>query len=356
MSREGRSWISYEALAHAAGEGASARDRDGRFPTAAFESLRRLGVTGRPPLAVDDMQSLLRLLAAVGRGDLSAARIFEGHVNALLLIRLFGSEAQREHYALLASSGDLFGIWNTDVSGEAVRVEGRNLRGKKNFASGVDGINHALITAQTPHGRQLVIVSTAGLEIDRSWWHPLGMRASGSHVVNFQGTVLTDQQLIGAPDDYLKEPWFSGGAIRFAAVHVGGMHAVLDVAVAHLNETGRTKNPHQQHRLGEMGISVGAGYAWLDHAAKVWSEIGSASDNDVIASLSAARLAIERSALDVLELAERSVGAAGMIAPHPLERLIRDLRTYLRQPNPDAALAAVGAAVANGIWDPSRTC
>ena len=105
-----------------------------------------------------------------------------------------------------------------------------------------------------------------------------------------------------------------------------------------------------------MGISVGAGYAWLDHAAKVWSEIGSASDNDVIASLSAARLAIERSALDVLELAERSVGAAGMIAPHPLERLIRDLRTYLRQPNPDAALAAVGAAVASGIWDPSRTC
>jgi hypothetical protein len=45
-----------------------------------------------------------------------------------------------------------------------------------------------------------------------------------------------------------------------------------------------------------------------------------------------------------------------MIAPHPLERLMRDLRTYLRQPNPDAALAAVGAAVANGIWDPSRTC
>jgi alkylation response protein AidB-like acyl-CoA dehydrogenase len=151
--------------------------------------------------------------------------------------------------------------------------------------------------------------STADLEIDRSWWHPLGMRASGSHVVNFQATVVTDEQLIGAPDDYLKEPWFSGGAIRFAAVHVGGMHAVLDVAVAHLNETGRAKNPHQQHRLGEMGISAGAGYAWLDHAAKVWSEIGSISDKEVIASLSAARLAIERSALDVLEFAERSVGA-----------------------------------------------
>ena len=355
MSHEARSWISYEALTHGAGEEAPERDQDGSFPTAAFEALHRLGVTGHPPLAADEAQSLFRVLAAAGRGNLSVARIFEGHVNALLLIRLFGSEAQRVCYASLASRGDLFGIWNTDVPGDAVELEGKTLRGKKNFASGVDGINYALITAKTPKGRQLVIVSTNGLEIDRSWWHPLGMKASGSHVVNFQGTELTDKQLIGAPDDYLKEPWFSGGAIRFAGVHVGGMHAILDVVTAHLNETGRTKNPHQQHRLGEMGVSVGAGYAWLDHAAKVWPEIGSISDNEVIASLSAARLAVERSALDVLELAERSVGAVGMIAPHPLERLIRDLRTYLRQPNPDAALAAVGAAVANGIWDPSRT-
>jgi alkylation response protein AidB-like acyl-CoA dehydrogenase len=356
VSHEGRSWISYQALTHAAGEQASARDQDGRFPKSAFEALRRLGVTGRPPLASDEAQSLFRILAAVGRGDLSVARIFEGHVNALLLIRLFGSEAQLEHHASLASSGELYGIWNTDVPGEAVALEDGILRGRKNFASGVEGINHALVTAQTPQGRQLVIVPTAGLEIDRSWWHPLGMRASGSHVVYFQSTVSTDQQLLGTPGDYLKEPWFSGGAIRFAAAHVGGMHAILDVVVAHLKKAKRAENPHQQHRLGEMGIRVGAAYSWLDHAAKQWSAIGSVSDNEVIASLSAARLAIERSALDVLELAERSVGAAGMLAPHALERLIRDLRTYLRQPNPDAALATVGAAVASGIWDPSRTC
>jgi alkylation response protein AidB-like acyl-CoA dehydrogenase len=356
VSHEGRSWISYQALTHAAGEQASARDQDGRFPKSAFEALRRLGVTGRPPLASDEAQSLFRILAAVGRGDLSVARIFEGHVNALLLIRLFGSEAQQEHHASLASSGELYGIWNTDVPGEAVALEDGILRGRKNFASGVEGINHALVTAQTPQGRQLVIVSTAGLEIDRSWWHPLGMRASGSHVVYFQSTVSTDQQLLGTPGDYLKEPWFSGGAIRFAAAHVGGMHAILDVVVAHLKKAKRAENPHQQHRLGEMGIRVAAAYSWLDHAAKQWSAIGSVSDNEVIASLSAARLGIERSALDVLELAERSVGAAGMLAPHALERLIRDLRTYLRQPNPDAALVTVGAAVASGIWDPSRTC
>jgi hypothetical protein len=40
------------------------------------------------------------------------------------------------------------------------------------------------------------------------------------------------------------------------------------------------------------------------------------------------------------------------MAPHPLERLMRDLRTYLRQPNPDGALASIGAAVTNGVWLP----
>ena len=242
MSHEARSWISYEALTHAAGEEAPERDQDGSFPTAAFEALHRLGVKAHPPLAADEAQSLFRVLAAAGRGNLSAARIFEGHVNALLLIRLFGSEAQRActlrwHPAVTCS---VFGIL-TFLGGR--RAGRETLRGKKNFASGVDGINYALITANTPKGRQLVIVSTNGLEIDRSWWHPLGMKASGSHVVNFQGTELTDKQLIGAPDDYLKEPWFSGGAIRFAGVHVGGMHAILDVVTAHLNETGRTKIP-----------------------------------------------------------------------------------------------------------------
>jgi hypothetical protein len=46
------------------------------------------------------------------------------------------------------------------------------------------------------------------------------------------------------------------------------------------------------------------------------------------------------------------VGAAGFIAPHRLERLLRDLRTYLRQPNPDGAAGGFGAAIASGEWEP----
>lgn len=352
MSRESRQWISYEALTHAAATDAAARDEDGAFPIAAFHQLSRLGITANPPLAATEAAALLRVLAAVGRGNLSVGRIFEGHLNALLLIQLYGDAAQRTQYHTIASGGGLFGIWNTDLPGTPVVLDDGCLHGKKNFASGVDGLTDVLITAATSQGRQMVIVPVRDLPIDRSWWRPLGMQASGSHVVDFAGLRVQAGSLLGAAGDYIKEPWFSAGAIRFAAVHVGGMHAVLDTTARHLRETKRRDDPHQRHRLGQMAIAVETGYAWLDHAAKFWANIDRRDEADLIAPLSAARLAIERAALDVLELAERSVGAAGMIRPHPLERWIRDLRTYLRQPNPDAALAAVGAAVSDGSWHP----
>jgi alkylation response protein AidB-like acyl-CoA dehydrogenase len=67
----------------------------------------------------------------------------------------------------------------------------------------------------------MLIVPVKDLSTDRSWWKPLGMRASGSHVVSFNSSVDIDF-ILGAPNDYIKEPLFSAGVIRCAAVHVGG--------------------------------------------------------------------------------------------------------------------------------------
>ena len=47
----------------------------------------------------------------------------------------------------------------------------------------------------------------------------------------------------------------------------------------------------------------------------------------------------------MIALAQRSVGLAGFLEAHPLERLMRDLATYLRQPAPDAALTGMAAHV-----------
>lgn len=338
---------------------AAGKTDDSAFPQAAFDLLRDCGVVAAPPLAAEDVSALLRLLADVGRGDLSVGRIFEGHVNARLLIETFGTATQKQRYGAITREGGVFGVWNTDAPGDPLRLDGDRLSGRKNFGSGVDGLAQAIVTVPSEAGRRMIVVPLADLPVDRSWWKPMGMRASGSHIVDFTGLIVQPDWILGEPDAYIRQPLFSAGAIRFAAVQVGGMHAVFDVAVAHLRRIGRETDPYQTHRIARMGMAVETGYAWLDRAALAWTEAAGLSgdptkDERLIAIVNAARSVVEETALAVLEDAERSVGAAGFIAPHPLERLIRDLRTYLRQPNPDGALAAVGAAIGAGRWEPGH--
>src|SRR5580698_1225147 len=187
MSRKDRVWVSYAALTEAAGLEAAACDKSGAFPVRAFSRLRGLGIIRNPPLAVADSNVLLRSLIAIGRGNLSVGRIFEGHCNALALIERYGSASQRDQVDHWLAGGAIFGIWNTDAPNDPVILAGTRLTGKKNFASGVDGISHVIITFSLPPGRQMLILPTAGLPVDRSWWKPLGMKASGSHIVSFEG-------------------------------------------------------------------------------------------------------------------------------------------------------------------------
>lgn len=357
MQHEARKQAGRDAVTAAAGSGAAGHDRDGSFPKDALDGLARLGLVAHPPLAGREMGELLRVLAAVGRGDLSVGRIYEGHVNALWLLRTYGSPEQREWHDRLVAGGAMLGVWNTDLKDRPLTLQDGRLDGAKSFATGVDGLSHALVSVEAEGGRTMLLVPLDRVEVDRSWWRPLGMRASGSHVAAFDGIEIEPGWIVGQRGDYIREPWFSAGAMRFAAVHVGGMHAVMDAAVAHLGRTGRAGDPYQRQRLGRMAIAVESGYGWLDRAARSWSRAAAEgappeAADEVVAVANAARCAVEALAMGVLEEAERGVGAAGMIAPHPLERLLRDMRTYLRQPNPDGALAAAGDAVASGAWSP----
>lgn len=349
----------HESLTPAIAAFADEADRTGGFPEAAFDLLRKCGVVASPPLAAGSIGALLRLLADVGRGDLNVGRIFEGHVNAMLLIETYGDALQKRRFGTVTREGGLLGVWNTDLPGDPLRLEGDRLVGRKNFSSGVDGLSHAIVTVPGDAGRRMIVVPLAGLPVDRSWWKPMGMRASGSHIVDFGGLTVAPGWMLGGPDVYIRQPLFSAGAIRFAAVQVGGMHAVFDVALSHLRRIKREGDPYQAHRIARMGMAVETSYAWLDRAAAAWmdaaSHPGAGKKADrLVATVNAARSVVETSALAVLEDAERSVGAGGFIAPHPLERLIRDLRTYLRQPNPDGALAAVGAAIGDDAWAPGH--
>ncbi len=63
-----------------------------------------------------------------------------------------------------------------------------------------------------------------------------------------------------------------------------------------------------------------------------------------------ARMAVERAALEVIGLTQRSLGLGAFVQGHPAERLMRDLGTYLRQLAPDETLTEAAAwFTANGL-------
>jgi alkylation response protein AidB-like acyl-CoA dehydrogenase len=179
-----------------------------------------------------------------------------------------------------------------------------------------------------------------GERADLSAWTAQGMRASATGAVDFTG-IAAGGLAIGAPGDYLRQPDFSAGAWRFAAVHCGGAEAVLGALREHLRRTGRGGDPHQAARLGQAAIAAATARLWVEAAARRAEAPGAGPAAAAFVNL--ARLAVERAALDLLELAQRSVGLAAFLRPNPLERLCRDLATYLRQPAPDRALTEAAA-------------
>lgn len=293
---------------------------------------------------------LLKILTIIGSGDLSIGRLYEGHLNALLLIQRYGARVQLDRIVHAIHSGKcLFGVWNTDARTPLTLIRsatGWRLAGGKAFASGAGLVEQALVTARLAEGgRQMLVIPMALLEdrIDRGAWHPLGMRASMSFAVDLTGVRVPEDAFLGQPDDYLSEPWFSAGCLRFLAVQLGGALVLLRTVHEHLRRTGREGDPYQIERFARMRVALEGGRLWLDHAAGIFDRADAeANSARVIATANMARHAVENACGLVIELAGKSVGVQGMLAPHPLERLIRDLTTYLRQPAPDAALASVG--------------
>lgn len=331
-------------------------DQEGRFPTEEFEWLRTAGLLAAP-LSIDlggaglgepaHTTALLSVLRHIGRGNLAVGRVFEGHVNAVQLLQRLGNATQQARWAAEVRRGHLFGVWNTEAQ-DGVKLEplpnGRyRLHGHKTFASGAGSVTRPLLTAALPDGGwQMLILAADELAptYQPEFWQPLGMRASASFVADFTGLEIGEESLLGRPGDYYMQPWFSGGAIRFAAVQLGGAEAVVDETRRFLQQLGRTTDPYQRQRLGEMAFLLANGQHWLHAAAAVVS--ANASPETLVAHANLMRSAIEDICLRVLPLAERCVGARGLLRPEPFERLHRDLTHYLRQPAPDAALADAG--------------
>ena len=230
---------------------------------------------------------------------------------------------------------------------------GVKMHGAKTFCSGAGSVTRPIVTGEIADGAsgsggwQMAIVETenARMEIDKSWWQPLGMKASASFATDFSGTHLSADDLLGAAGDYYRQPAFSGGAIRFCAVQLGGAAAIAEQTRRFLREVNRAEDAFQQARVGRMTMKVCSGWQWLSDAARMWDDArdcGDVAASRMVAFAAMMRLAPEEICLETMQLCEQSVGARGLMRTEPFERLTRDLTMYLKPPHLDEIPVRVG--------------
>ncbi len=338
-------------------DGAADRDAAGIFPAGALAILQAAGLMTAPfpadlggagLVAADAVDRLRDVLRLIGGGDLSVGRLYEGHVNAVALVDRYGTPSQLSRLAADVEDGALCGVWNAEGA-NPVTLEhhaGRwELRGSKILASGAGSLSRPIV----PAARGDAIVMTAPrvhptAPHDLSRWTAQGMRSSATGTVDLTGMEIGPDQIIGQDDDYRRQPTFFGGAWRFCAVQLGAIDRLVDLFRADLAARGRGGDPYQRVRIAACATAVETASLWVAQASRMVAE-GTRPTAEILAYVGLTRGVTERAGLDVMEAAHRGLGLGSFMRPHPVERVARDLATYLRQPAPDGAMADAAAAV-----------
>jgi alkylation response protein AidB-like acyl-CoA dehydrogenase len=336
---------------------------------------REQGGLGLGPLR-GDAYVLWMMTKEIAKADLSLARCWEGHANSLLLLDALASAEQRERwFPGVVERGEKWVVWSGEPQARApgekarfgttlTKVDGGFVvDGSKVFATSAGGAEWAilLVNSAGPGGARhtsspdtlLMLacdLSDPSVETDGSWWDPIGMRGTVSHLVRFHRTFIPDANRIGGPGEYLAGGWQTAFAPHYAASFLGAAEAAFDYALTHVKAQGKEDDPYVQQRVARMSIHVETGHLWLRQVASLW-DAGRRAEAQVAGSR--VRHVMEHLATETVDHAVRACGARSLIRPSPLERVLRDLAFYVRHDNDDQVLATIGRAVLGQPFDAS---
>ena len=362
-------------------------DRNAAFPEEDFKDLYQAGLLSAvvPPkyggLGLGpyhgNVLTLWLMTKEIAKADLSLARCWEGHVNSLVLLDGIANEEQKERWFTgVVQDRDIWVAWSGEPQARApteiisfgtitTKVEGGYVvDGKKAFATSAGGANWAILLVSTAgpggarhlHGdaeTQLLLacdLSDPSVSIDQSWWDPIGMRATASHVVRFDRTFIPESDLIGRPGQYLLDGWQTCFIPHYAATFLGAAEAAYEFTLNYVTSQGKAQDPYIQHHIGQSSINVETGYLWLQHVADMW-DTGRHPEAQLAGSR--ARHIIEHLAEDTVKRSIRACGARSLNRPSLLERIYRDLSFYVRHDNDDHILATIGKSLLGQECDPS---
>ena len=277
-----------------------------------------------------------RVLAEIGAHDLSLAKLFEGHTDALAILAELGGPT--------VPGGTRWGTWcaeppearvtmDADGSGALARVR---LSGTKAWCSGATSVTHAVLSCWNAAGEPClaaVAMDQVGVQVTGDGWQAVGMAASGSVDVRFDQAEAFP---LGRPGDYVRRAGFWHGGAGVAACWFGG---ALGIARMTRELSGNAPDAHRLAHLGAIDAVMTAARAVLRETA-AWIDAHPRNDAQRVALR--ARLAAEQAANEVMLRAGRALGAGPLCRNARFAQAMADLPVFLRQSHAERDLAALG--------------
>ena len=179
----------------------------------------------------------------------------------------------------------------------------------------------------------------AGVTVTDNGWHAVGMAASASVDVHFDGVAATP---LGGPDFYVQRAGFWHGGAGVAACWFGAATRLADVLRARLVER---NDPHRLAQLGEVTVALQGCAALLREAA---AGIDHAPHVNAMPVALAVRLGVEAAATLTLNAVGRALGAGPLCKDAAFARLYADLPVFMRQSHAERDQQALGSLVLEG--------
>ncbi len=293
-----------------------------------------------------------RALAAAGRHDLSVAKLYEGHTDALAILH--------EARAGAAPAGSVWATWCAEPPDARVALRpdadgGVTLHGRKAWCSGAHDVTHAVVSCWNEAGEPMlaaVDLRQDGVAVGEDGWDAVGMRATRSVDVHFDGARA---QALGGPGFYVRRAGFWHGGAGVAACWFGAATALADALRARLARAQPGPAARDDaHRLAQLGrVTV-----LLDGCAALMRRTAACIDRephaDAMAAALALRLQVDAAATATLAAVGRALGPGPMCKDAALARLFADLPVFLRQGHAERDEEALGRIVAAGKEAPWR--
>ncbi|MBY5690384.1 acyl-CoA/acyl-ACP dehydrogenase [Rhizobium leguminosarum] len=355
------------ALADAAPEA----DRTGDFPWVGIRAVHQSGllestVAARYGGAGATLHEAATILAALGRGDPSVALI-----SAMTIFNHLG-QATKSHWP-----EDLYKRLLTEAKQQplllnAARVEpelgspargglpatvarrtasGWSITGRKRFVTGAHGLTHFLVWAHTDEtparvGTFVVPNKLPGIRVIENW-NSLGMRASGSHDVEYSDVEMPQENVIDLVNPSVAQQDNRAHAaitLALTALYLGVAEAAQEAFIRFAHERVPTNLGHPIART-ERFVTLSGEIDLLVSGAR---QIIFDALNDKQAEAEKhirARLLAGRQLRDAVQIAVRSIGNPGLGNELGLERHFRDIQSVLvHAPQEDTSISILGRA------------